>query len=876
MTFAHPIALACAVALPLIWWTGRHARTRAGRMRLALRLTAAASLVAAAAGVAAATAEPPVTVAVALDRSASVPVAAQRGDLARVNGFRSAMRPADRMAVIAFAGEALAAGEAVDGSRAVAVPPLVATGATNIGAAIRRARAALPASGARRIVVVSDGRETVGVAGREALLAAAAGIPVDVLPSTAGSAPQLRLAAVTAPGDVASAEPFSVAVQVAGRPGAAGQVTLYRDDEVVGSADVIVDGGGTGSASFAERIGVVGRHTYLAALKDEDTSLQPSGAVVNVVGATRLLYVATETAVLAGVLGAAGFDIVRVQPSSLPVSEAGLSGYAAVVLDGVAANELPTAGLDSLRQFVERRGGGLLLLGSAQTLAADGYPAGPLGPILPLDLRPRSGERAPPLGVVVVFDKSGSMADRSEGVSKIEVARQAVGGVLEVLPSGDAFGVIAFDTTPTPISPLASGHDKGALVARLNAVTPGGATAIAPAVDLAVQWLSSSPAPMSRRQILLLSDGRTSAADASRLRAIVRDGGVQLSVIAIGGSADQGLLQELATASGGRAYFPADVRELPRLAAREATRSSGGRLFEEWFTPHALPHAALAGIDVGRLPPLHGYVVTTLKPTGNALLASHLDDPLLAAGRAGLGRVVVFTADLGSPRSALLRAWPNYPRLWAQTMRWVSGGADVRGWQVQLADSDEGPVLRLDASTADGEPADLEEVHAAVRTSTGDAREVPLEPRLPGVYEAALPDPAAGAYTVAVTGRQAPGGTELRVVRTLFWTAERELVQGAESSRLAATGACRWRHPAPGRGEPIRCAATAWLRRHLGRGGRPRARLVPVRRRCWPQRSRQPALAAHALGRRSLGTPCRRVSIRGSRRMAAGACPHRP
>ena len=53
----------------------------------------------------------------------------------------------------------------------------------------------------------------------------------------------------------------------------------------------------------------------------------------------------------------------------------------------------------------------------------------------------------------------------------------------------------------------------------LARVTAGGSTAIAPALERALAWLEASR-PGARRQVLLLSDGRTSEADADRIRTL--------------------------------------------------------------------------------------------------------------------------------------------------------------------------------------------------------------------------------------------------------------------------------------------------------------------------------------------------------------------
>ncbi len=80
----------------------------------------------------------------------------------------------------------------------------------------------------------------------------------------------------------------------------------------------------------------------------------------------------------------------------------------------------------------------------------------------------------------------------------------------------------------------------------------------------------------------------------------------------------------------------------PRAAPLSRSRSPCG----------LVPHPIVTGLETSGLPRLGGYVVSAAAPGAETVLASHLDDPVLATGRAGLGKVAVYTADLGSDWSA--------------------------------------------------------------------------------------------------------------------------------------------------------------------------------------------------------------------------------
>ena len=76
-------------------------------------------------------------------------------------------------------------------------------------------------------------------------------------------------------------------------------------------------------------------------------------------------------------------------------------------------------------------------------------------------------------------------------------------------------------------------------------------------------------------------------------------------------------------------------------------------------------------IDWKGVPPLGGYVATTLKSTAELVLMSHQEDPVLATWRYGLGRSVAFTSDAKAKWGVLWLRWREFNRFWAQLIRWT-------------------------------------------------------------------------------------------------------------------------------------------------------------------------------------------------------------
>ena len=774
--------------LVLLWWVwstaGRRQRFTSGgsgpRWRAALRCVTVALLILAVSGLEVMRGRAPLSVMMVVDASDSV-AGAGTGLRQRLNGLLAQLRPGDRAGVVVF-------GATPSIERALSAPAPastmtnaeVLTGATDIESALRLARTTLPLTGARRIVLLSDGQQTSGDAMREASFAASQGVAVDVIPvGDAGDARRFVVWRVSAPATASLDEPFSVTATAGGPPGARGEIVIEDERGTSFREEVRFSPDGFATVTRVARERDPGVYVYRAIVRSLESEVfvevpePPVGAVVTVSGRPRLLYVGTAHGQVGGVLPA--FAIDSITPARLPRSAALLASYDAVLLDDLRTGLLDEAQMSAIASHVQHRGGGLFVLGSERSLDANILPDGEMGKLLPIDLRPRVGVRAPELALVVLFDKSGSMDDRVDGAAKIEFARQGVRRVLEALPPTDAVGVIAFDGVPTAVAPLSAGHDLITMADRLRGITPGGSTAIAPAMRLALEWLADpAVARISRRHILLVSDGRSSSADAEQLQALVQGGRFQLSVISLGADRDRDLLSALAKSTGGRAYFPDDVRELPSIAAREATRVAGGRLVEESFIPRASSHPIANGIDADPIPRLNGYVVSAPKAGAELVLSSHRGDPILATWKYGLGRVAVYTADVHSAWSAPLRASSVFGTLMTQTVRWLARSASHESLYARFDHRDDRVGVVVDATAGDDRYISLLDSRASVRRPSGEIEQIRLFESLPGRYEGSVTATQSGAYVLSLEARSSDGAFAGEILRGFYWSGGKE------------------------------------------------------------------------------------------------------
>src|SRR5690554_7926649 len=101
---------------------------------------------------------------------------------------------------------------------------------------------------------------------------------------------------------------------------------------------------------------------------------------------------------------------------------------------------MSTEQMKLLDQYVKELGGGLLVAGGDASFGPGGYYGSYLEEILPVEFEPKKKRETPSLALMLVIDKSGSMAG-----DRIELAKEASKAAVKILGKNDKVGVIAFD-----------------------------------------------------------------------------------------------------------------------------------------------------------------------------------------------------------------------------------------------------------------------------------------------------------------------------------------------------------------------------------------------------------------------------------------------
>lgn len=177
-----------------------------------------------------------------------------------------------------------------------------------------------------------------------------------------------------------------------------------------------------------------------------------------------------------------------------------------------------------------------------------------------------SGPVAPrrPVNVALVLDRSGSMAGRP-----LELAKKGAALALDLLREGDRFAIVAYDDRVKVVHTSSAATARALEDARwrLDAVTSGGST------DLHGGWLEGCEevarglAPEVESRCLLLTDGLanhgvTDPWEIARRAAELRARGIATSTFGLGDGFDEVLLQKMAEAGGGNAYWVRDPEQV--------------------------------------------------------------------------------------------------------------------------------------------------------------------------------------------------------------------------------------------------------------------------------------------------------------------------
>ncbi|PJB62913.1 MAG: hypothetical protein CO096_23900 [Armatimonadetes bacterium CG_4_9_14_3_um_filter_66_14] len=726
-------------------------------LALALRAIVATLLVLAAADLHLGKRDKRLSVLFVVDTSRSV-LPEQRAVAARFVQAALNAKPAKASAgVVLAAGQAELSAPLSDAVVKVTVSPVQQDGFTDLGNALRLAVAALPAGGARRGVLLSDGNENEGDVRSEALAAREAGVAVDTVPLKSTVTGEAFVESLDVSGQVKEGEPVEVRVTVDSQLATDAELHLVTEGRRIKHRRVSLQKGKNiftmttsfGSAGFHEVQAIV------EPIRDESAENNQAAGFTLVKGKSKVLYAEgdpQQAPILAKALRAQGVDVEVCLGATLPESLLELQQHDAVILSDIPAPVLSEAQMRMLKSAVRDAGIGLVMIGGHDSFAMGGYFDTPVEDALPVKMEVKHKRLSQRTAVVIAIDKSGSMGCLENGVAKYLLANEAACATAKLLSRIDSIGVIATDSVARAVVPLQKAENKQAICDMIATIRPGGGGIYCRvSLELAAQMLSGSPT--GARHLILLADGADSEQQEGcyPLTQQVAAGGITVSCVAIGDGQDVPFLKRVAELGKGRFYLTNLAASLPRIFAKETAMAMRTQMVEEPFLPVvSAPSDILRGIDA--TPQLLGYVATTPKSLATVSLVSHQKDPVLATWQYGLGRSVAFTSSCKTGWGVYWVKWSGYGKFWSQLVRWVMRRSPAADFDSRVVwEGDKGRIV-VDAVDKDGNFRNFEKFRASVATPTGEGEAVALKQTAPGRYEGMFGRRGIGSYVVTVRG----------------------------------------------------------------------------------------------------------------------------
>lgn len=651
------------------------------------------------------------------------------------------------------------------------ITPAAAAAGTDLASAVRLAVAALPRSGERSIVLLTDGRGTRGDALAEVNRAREQGIVVDAVPIGATSFEEPTITAVTAREPrVAEGAPVTLVTHVRGAPSKF-TVRLLRDGKQIERRVEEFDATGTAELTFTDAHPGAGTHIYevrVGRMRDGDGARGVAAVVVG--GKPRALVITLDgqcPAILGDALDKAELDKRVLTLGDASVDAAALSGVDLVILADVplapadpapgeagALAGLPPKSQEALVEFAQR-GGGVIVTGGAFGFAPE-YASAPVARMLPVAIEDQGQVEDPRVAMAIMLDRSGSMSAPVGTHTKIELAVEASLAAASTLRPEDSLALGSVDERThwnQPLGPVSGLEGRKQEIRSIDA--GGGGIFVYTALADAYQALKGATAAV--RHVILFSDTADSEEQQSSCEGACGDApptavglaeaarklGITTSVVGIGREedSDTAFLKQLAAAAGGRFYLTSDGTDLRRIFISETRVAARSNLREgPVAVAAASDHPILAGIDTTRLPPLGGFVEARRRATADtALVTREGDRPILASWRYGLGKVVALTTDLRGDWKGKWASFRGAGQVLRQTVRFSLRRSGEATADIHIAARERAVEVSLDVEANDDREATRApsiEAFAIADDGTASPVEVALTRAAPGRFTA--------------------------------------------------------------------------------------------------------------------------------------------
>ena len=668
----------------------------------------------------------------------------------------SKMPKHNRAGVIAFGADTKIEQFMSDANLFMGVDIMPVSSATNIEKAVKAGLTLFNDAAAKRIVLITDGGQNEGDIESMSRVLTAGHVEVNVLKMENSIGEEVYVSDVTVPEKIQAGDTFKVYVTVESNVKTNATLQLYAGKKLSRQENVTLKNG-TNSFIFKDTRRKAGFAEYKAVIIPEKDTLSINNeysAYTEAGRAEKILLLEgekNETDEFQKVLSAANIKYDVFGAESAPSDLDAMNDYKCIIIENTDIDSLPKGFTDNIESYVKDYGGGFAAIGGKKSFALGGYKDTVIEDILPVNMDISQDKKIPEMAMVMVIDKSGSMSDYDNSLSKLDMAKDAAASAVDNLRDTDSVGVIAFDDTYGWKVRIQKASDKEDIKSNIYGIAEGGGTSIFPAVNEAYNEIKSSDCQI--KHIILLTDGQDGFYEGyPGLIEKLEKSNVTLSTVSIGTDADDNFLNNLADAGGGRFYNTEEGSELSRIFAQEIYLAQKEYIVNRVFTPNIINTGDILGEEISEgLPAMAGYIATGIKDKAMQVLTSDEDnDPVLACWQYGLGRTAAFTSDITNQWTGNYALWEEYPNFWKSIVNWLTDIAVDEGSTVNI--SQEGNSGKIVYTSKDYSSSTEVEVTCSDRE--GNASKIKLSPKSPGVYEGSLELNDAGIYTINVTQKE--------------------------------------------------------------------------------------------------------------------------
>ncbi|GLB59378.1 VWA domain-containing protein [Cytobacillus sp. NCCP-133] len=646
---------------------------------------------------------------------------------------------------------------------------------TNLEAGLQFAASLVPRDSAGRIVLLSDGNETAGNSMETASVLKNRNIEIDHVLLKSASGEDVSISDLSVPASLYLGEKAPIIIEVASNTSKKAEIRLSINHKEVLKKSVQVNEG-KNVYTFTHKADTAGLTVYkaeIAANHDTFSENNTLNSVVNVKGTPKVLIVqGKESGNIETLLAESGIEADAVPPEKLPTALSGYLHYQSIIFNNVPATVISENQMNLLEKAVKEFGTGFIMLGGEESFGLGGYFKTPIEKLLPVDMDIKGKKEMPSLGLVLVMDRSGSMAG-----NKIELAKEAAARSVELLREEDTLGFIAFDDRPWEILETKPLKDKEKAIDKIKSITPGGGTEIFTSLEQAYRELEDLK--LQRKHIILLTDGQSAAdGDYELLIESGKEKNITLSTVALGQDADRGLLEDLADMGAGRFYDVTDSSIIPSILSRETVMATRTYIEDKPFYPSIQPYPDWSALFDKGVPQMNAYISTTAKARSQVPVMSEKDDPVLAEWQYGMGRTIAFTSDSAGKWSGDWALWEKWPFFINQLVTKTLPQYESEPYRVSVEKRAGNTVLRLESANSKSLP-----IGTSIVSETGEQIEANTRLIAPGKYEAVMPEDA-GMYFLNIKQTDHNGGVQIHQTGFTIPYSEEYLQKGANKEHL--------------------------------------------------------------------------------------------